>query len=652
MRECRIVLVLLFWTAQLVAAPETDRTAQRQDFLAAESALAKGDLQRFRQLQAGLQSYPLLPYLQAAELERNLGQRKPAEIAAFLDAHEGTPFADALRADWLDLLAKRADWHEYARFYRQDRSTERRCHYLHALMQTGRADEALPQVAEVWLEGESQPKACDPVFSKWQRSSAFTPDLIWARIALAIENNELRLARYLGRQLPDLEQVWLERWINLRDRPRTALTLHEFSREHPYRNKMLAYAVARAARKDALEGLELWEKLKQRYQFAPLEAHLIERRLARSLLFSSEPEARALLTRIEACGHDIELIETLARSSLRQGDWPQVLELVERIDPADREDRWEYWRARAMEQTGRSQEARDVYRELARGRGYYAFLAADRIESAYQIAGMPTPENAATRQRIRNLPAMLRVEELQALDRQLQARREWRDATARMNRDELMSAALLASDWGWLDQAIFTLARSGYWEDLELRFPVTHLDSVAGAEQETGLDRAWILAVIRQESAFNKGARSRAGAMGLMQLMPATAKQVATRNLKEAPPNGSQIVDPRVNIRLGSTYLADVLGQLNNNPVLATAAYNAGPHRVQRWLPDETMEADIWVELIPFGETREYVKRVLSYRVIYDHRLGRDPRRLSGAMPPVVAAAASAGNKTGVRRSS
>jgi soluble lytic murein transglycosylase len=308
------------------------------------------------------------------------------------------------------------------------------------------------------------------------------------------------------------------------------------------------------------------------------------------------------------------------------------------MDPDARGERWQYWLARALHELGQRAEAREIYVELARGRGYYAFLAADRVGTPYRIEGMATPELQDVRAQVRELPAVARTRELLALDRTLDARREWRDATNQMNKEQLMSAALLASDLGWLDQAIFTLARTGFWEDLELRFPVSHLEQVVGAEHRTGLDRAWILAVIRQESAFNPDARSPVGAMGLMQLMPRTAKAVATRHLGQSAPRPSQITDPQLNIRLGSTYLAHVLERLGKNPVLATAAYNAGPHRVERWLPEQTMDADIWIELIPFGETREYVKRVLSYRAIYQHRLGQKPERLTTTMPPVLAA--------------
>jgi soluble lytic murein transglycosylase len=200
---------------------------------------------------------------------------------------------------------------------------------------------------------------------------------------------------------------------------------------------------------------------------------------------------------------------------------------------------------------------------------------------------------------------------------------------------DLKAAAKLASRSGWHDRAIFTLAQTGYWDDLELRFPVQHAELVAENAGRHGIDKAWIFAVMRQESAFMDNARSHAGALGLMQVMPATARHVARNLLKRKPPARREILQPDTNIALGSAYLSEVKSKLGDSAVLATAAYNAGPHRVARWLPQRTLPADIWIELVPFEETRTYLRRVLTYTVIYEKRLGLTPTRLAQRLHPV-----------------
>ena len=203
----------------------------------------------------------------------------------------------------------------------------------------------------------------------------------------------------------------------------------------------------------------------------------------------------------------------------------------------------------------------------------------------------------------------------------------------------------MAEQAGWNDQAIFTLAKTRYWDDLELRFPLSYQHLVAHQAKAHQLDMSWIFAVIRQESAFMRDARSHAGAMGLMQLMPATARRVAKGYLNRKPPKSSALMQADTNIELGSAYLRQLLDKLDNSPVLATAAYNAGPHRVDKWLPPRDLDADIWVDLIPFNETRRYLRRVLTYMVIYDKRLGLEPKRLSERMAIINAASGTvAGN--------
>ncbi|KOR28629.1 hypothetical protein TI03_04285, partial [Achromatium sp. WMS1] len=196
------------------------------------------------------------------------------------------------------------------------------------------------------------------------------------------------------------------------------------------------------------------------------------------------------------------------------------------------------------------------------------------------------------------------------------------------------AAANLANVWHWHDQAIITLARSDFWDDLDLRFPLKHLKLVKQAAQDNTIAPAWIFAIMRQESIFAQDAVSPAGARGLMQLMWPTAQQVAGE-IGLPLPDTTALLDPSVNIKLGSHYLNKVLQRFDNNIVLATAAYNAGPNRVNRWLPKRTMEAEIWVENIPFKETRTYVQRVMAYILLYRLRLGLKPGSIVERMSPI-----------------
>ncbi len=638
MQQQRPLLFVLFFFILIAAgpAPGARLEDQRAMFLQAEKALQRGVMSDYRSLRAGLSNYPLYPYLDYEELASRLDTAGTDEIERFLKTYQATPLAPRLRANWLNQLAKQKRWQDYLRLYRPTEDITRRCHQLHALIATGRSAEALPQVEEIWLHGKSRPSACDPVFDVWTAAGYRSKSLTWQRIELAMEAGQWRLAEYLGRDLSATDRVWLKRWIRLHRKPARADQVERFADPHPYREAMLSHAVRRLARWDGLEALELWQTIKSRYPFSPAQVRRTEHYIVRNLARTPGDTSYRFIRGVQVGDNDLKVHEARTTAALMRQDWPQVLRWINAMPAQERKQlRWRYWLARALDATGEPGAATAVYRKVANERDYYGFLAADRIGVAYHLAHAETPASEQCVRRIEQLDAVRRAEELFALERWTDARREWRDATHDMTPAQLQAAAKLAARRGWHDRAIFTLARTGYWDDLELRFPLKHADLVAENARLHGIDIAWVFAVMRQESAFMDNARSHAGAMGLMQLMPATARQVARNVLKTPPPRRQELYQPDTNIALGSAYLKQMKGRLGDSAVLATAAYNAGPHRVTRWLPEETLPADIWIELVPFTETRGYLKRVLAYTVIYEKRMGRQPKRLQDRLHPV-----------------
>ena len=633
-----LLLSVLFLLSTPLHADQGLLDGSRQKlFLAAEKALENGDRTLYHQLKKTLKDYPLLPYLEYQELRGSLATAKPAEVEDFLERNGDTPLADLLRRRWLNLLASRKQWAEYLRFYTPDGSVTRQCHHLNALLQTGRKAEAFALTEPLWLHGRSRPKACDPVFKAWRDAGHLTPELTWQRIELAMGLGQVKLVNYLKKLLPARERPWAELWLQLRSKPELALSSQRLRKPHAMRSQMLQYAAVRKSYLDPLGAIGFWKMLQERHDFTPAEASRVERKLAQRLVRRDDPAAWAFLQQVEPCSDDSRLQEARLRAALFRQQWDQVLAWIPSLpEEEQRSERWRYWRARALEQTGRRGEATALYRELAGERSFYGFLAADHVGADYNLNNAPTPVDGELLEQVGQLPGVQRARELVALERWSDARREWRFLTRQLSREEIMAAAKIAQSWNWHDQAIFTLARSGYWEDLELRFPLEHQKSVSHHARKRELDISWVYGVIRQESAFNPTVRSHAGAMGLMQLMPATARYVARKLLKQKrSPSRRDLTTPETNIRLGTTYLSDVLKRLEQNPVLATAAYNAGPHRVSSWLPDQQLPADIWVELIPFRETRQYVERVFTYAVIYDHRLGREITRISQRLQPI-----------------
>ncbi len=628
-----MLCVNLWWIGGVNAASIEQ---QRRWFLAAEQAIRDGEYRHYQALRGKLKDYPLLPYLELADLKSRLREVNPIEIADFLRRYQDEPVADMLRRRWLDYLAREEAWSTYLAFYTEQSSITRQCRRLQALIETGQRRRAWRDVEKIWLHGESRPSACDVVFEAWRQADKLTPTLVWRRIELAMEAGQWRLARYLGKYLDQQDGVWLQHWIRLYQNPRDLRHGQAFSSPHPYREIVLSHLVRRMAALAGMEALEIWHSIASLYPFSKALRYRTERRIALALETHPDEQAYRFITGLTVKKTDQRLHIARLRAALLRQDWSQLLhDLAQWPDIEKREERWRYWYARALDGMGKTRQAQAVWRRLARERSFYGFMAADRTKLDYHLAHADTPTTWRARRSVSRLPGIRRALEWHGLQQDVKARREWRYATRDLNRVQLKAAAILAEQKGWHDQAIFTLARTEYWDDLALRFPLSHRELVYQQAFKHQLDPSFIFAIIRQESAFMRDARSHVGALGLMQLMPTTAKQVARQHLRGGLRHQKALLKAETNIALGAAYLRQLMDRFDNNPVLAAAAYNAGSRRVTEWLPDQRTSADIWIELVPFKETADYLRRVMAYRVIYDKRLGRQPLRLVQQMQSV-----------------
>ena len=625
---CALALVTL--AAPAVADPAA---GQRADFLAAERALQRGDSATYIPLRQRLRGYPLFPYLEYGELSAGLDTASSDRVAAFLRDYADSPLSGSLRRAWLGKLADRGRWDEFLAAYDGDKSPALRCDQVRALLGSGQRGKAFALLPDLWRTGASLPSECDGPIAEWRSAGGLTTELIWERFGLAMDKGEETLARQLARDLPAADQAWAERWLRLRSRPQSVLD-GDLAADHPARDEALAYGIGQWARQDPLAALDAWNTLRQRHPFSAQATRSAEAALATRLARDDSGKGFDFMRGLRPAADDLELQEARIRAGLLQHRWSLVARWIDALPRAARDsERWLYWRARAHEALGELDDARALYARVAKERSYYGFLAADRAGLPYALAHRPAAADATVVAKVRRLPVVARVAELRAMGRDSEATREWRWQYDRLDRDELKAAARIAKDWGWHDQAAYTLAKADYWDDYEIRFPLLYgaqLDQNAAAQ---GIDRSWVYAIVRQESTFNPEVRSQAGATGLMQLMPATASQVAQKYHGERAPSTQQLTEPARNIRLGTTYLRTQLERLYDNPVLATAAYNAGPGRVRQWLPAQDTDADIWVEMVPFKETQDYVRRVMAYAVFYDYRLGAQPRPISQRMP-------------------
>jgi len=609
----------------------------RERFLDARNALDANRLDTYRKLARKLKNYPLYPYLEYWELQGRLAKAGHREVNAFIKRYADQPVGIRLRRAWLYQLARRQDWKKFLAIYEGGQPVELQCYRLQAKLETGDKESLVDTALPLWLVGYSQDSACDPVFKYLEEQDKLSTELVWERIRLAMNGGNTTLAAYLAKGLPEQDRSWVALWREARRLPASTLDSTQLDKDVPIAREIILYALKRIAGNDEGQAREKWNSIRQHHDFTDAEAGEIERTIALYAGWRQHPQAHAWLSAVPDIAVDAEVREWRVRSAISAGLWEDVLKHITAM-PADeaQQEEWRYWQAIALANTGQQQESLDRLAPLARLRDYHGFLAADELRWPYVMNNQPLEYTPEELQKVRSLPGMIRAHELLRADLLIDARREWQHTIDGFSTEQLKLAAALANEWGWHDSAILTVARSSDYDDLVLRFPIDHSADVERYASANQLDPGHVFAVIRTESAFNKDARSGAGALGLMQLMPATGRSTA-RKYRIPLSSTLSLFEPEQNIRIGTAYLKQVMEQYDRNVVLASAAYNAGPHRVQRWLPEEQEQpAENWVAAIPFDETRKYVQRILAYAAIYDWRMDRPVTPLSKNMPDIL----------------
>lgn len=609
---------------------------QREQYLQAEAALKNGRDAGYRELKASLTDYPLYPYLEYQELQRKLDSANPKQMRKFLERYRGQPVATLLRASWLHRLGQARQWDNFLSFYTPQSSVTLQCYNVRARLQKGDRKAALKDTLELWLVGHSQPDACDPAFDQLYESNMIDSDLIWQRIRLAFAEQKSSLAGYLAKRLSAEDRRWVKRWQDAHRRPTAAIKADWAEQDTPLVREILVHALQRLARHKPDQAWKHWQTLSASHKFSAQQEGEVLKRIALSGALDREPVAAEWMAGVPEQATDSDIRQWRIRLALFLNDWTGALHWLDQLTPEEaRSDNWRYWRARALDETGARGDAYTEYAHLSNERTYYGFLASDQLQRPYQMNDQRTPFDKEALEELERQPDIRRAHELYLLGKRLDGRREWFYATRNMSGDKLKLAAVLAHRWGWHDRAIISATQANHWSDLTLRFPLPHRESILASAGRYEVDPGLIYGVIRQESIFMEDAVSSVGALGLMQLMPATGKQTA-RALNIRYRSNQALLRSDQNIQLGSAYLNRLMTRYNGSPVLAAAAYNAGPHRVARWLPTEgDMDAALWAELIPFRETRKYVRRVLAYATIFDWRLEQPLTRLSARLPVV-----------------
>jgi soluble lytic murein transglycosylase len=590
--------------------------------------------------QALLRGYELWPDLRAAWFRATLRTADHDDVEAFLDRWGMLKPARELRYRYALHLANSNDLEGYLEiyhaFYQELGVARLDCIALHAGIRGGREQRVLSRARELWMTGHSQAEECNPVFEYLRDAGELTDADYRARYALAVESRAFNRARWLARTIDETHVEETNQWLRAQSYPERFIAEQNRQSVTELTLRQLAYAVERLAIRDPGRAQDLWVELQDSRSFPSEIRQATARHIALQAAFDKLDTAYELLTSLPLGLQDKEVLRWRARTSLAAGRWNDLLSDIAMMSEADSGiDQWRYWQGIALAQTNQPDASRSVLAALASERSYYGFLAADELGADYQLADTRLRPDETVIARLATRQDLVRARELFLVGLDGRGRSEWDAAIAWLTAEEKIQAVVLANRWGWHSRAISTAAGIGNYDDLELRYPLPWMQAFETHSSSASIPATWALGVARSESLFMRDARSGAGAIGLMQLLPSTGRKVARE--MSIPYSGLvTLTDPVINIRLGTRYLGAMASRYDGNRVLATAAYNAGPHRVDRWLPESgSIDARIWIEGIPFEETRNYVRRVMTAETIYDWRLTGRLRRLSDELPVV-----------------
>ena len=621
------------------AARETYREA-RTAFVEALTRIESGaDLpDTAAEAAEALRTYPLYPYLEAARIDKALGAAAGAGTAAdaaarrFLEARGKEPVGRLVRRAWLESLARREQWRAFLDEAGDDATADEalRCQMLRARIAVGEVRGIARDVVDVWLTGRQLPLECEPVFQWLRAEGPLTDSLIEQRIVLLLESNQAAFARVIAGRLPEERAAPLLRWADLLDRPAAVLDELIEAPDTPFPDGALYAGWSKLARNAPAEALARHDALVAALDLDSAERSRYALALALGLAWDRRAEALDYFAEVEPADLDDYALGWLARAALWSGEWRLAADAIDEMSAGQRDEtRWRYWAARTAERLGDRSQARELYRSILPRDNYYAAMAAARLGEPAEPHHRPLDADENLLRQLATEPAFVRARELLYARMPWNAAPEWRDGFDALDEEDRLQAIHLAARWGWYDLAIATATGKRVFDDYELLYPSPYDDAVEAAAELTKLEAPLIYGMIRQESLYRTDAASAAGAVGLTQLRPDTARRAARRWNLPAPGYADLFV-PEVNVKLGAAELRTLVDEFGGQIPVALAGYNAGPNAARRWLPEAPLDSDIWIENVPYNETRDYVQRVLWHSLVFAWLESGDARDTSG----------------------
>ena len=644
-----ILVSLFFANSMFQLANATNYNSDQQNYLDARKALKSKKIKTYHSLRQQLDDYPLTVYLDfhfnINQILNHEGQQALSEISQFKD----TPLFNTARYRYLMNAGDQKRWNDFLAVSPQSpNNIKLQCFYYRAQFVSGDKLLAYKGAQSLWLYGKSRPEECDPLFRVWEKADLRTQEMIWSRMLLSFNAGQHGLLTYLSRKVTSHKHE-AKLLLSVYKDPRSLRNKKKFKGQASINGDIVAAGLKKLARKDLNYAVKLYVSYQKLDRFSDYQGRKLSRYFIKRAIIKQEVKLKSFVDTMLPLLDSDDLVKLRLRWAIREADFDSVIAYLPQLSEQSKaKPRWQYWQSRVdarlpdksllastethphFESNPLTSTSSTRLEALSQLRNFYGFSAANELGIDYQLQHGDSISDDKLRKTIADDRGLARVVELLAIDKTIDARSEWVLMLGRHNRAMQKEYATFALENNWHDLGVQASIQGKLWNDMTLRFPYAAEQAFVTASKKHKVNIDELRAIARRESAFYPYATSGVGARGLMQLMPATAKETA-RKVGLKYQGRRSLYDNDTNIKLGSAYYASLMKQFNNNRVLATAAYNAGPHRVKRWLKNTNGKLDViaFIETIPYTETREYVQAVLSYRVIYQIKQGKEPELFS-----------------------
>ena len=614
------ILIILFF---IIVAPANANNydIERSKYVKAIKYYKNKNYKKFEIIKKELINYPLYAELEYKSIHRKKNISN-TEVIRFIKKYKKSYLSEKAYINLIYRLSAKNKMDMLISNYVDIGSVDLSCLYIRAKIKKKYFSNIDAEIIPIWLSSKSQPKSCDFVFKWFYKNKKLSDELVWQRINMALNANNYYLARYLKRFLSNKNKQWAKILLKVHVNPKKNILSSNLKKDSRYRNTILSYALDKIAKKDFVSAKKYLYRIKNEYKVSD---KFFNKKMLETFIIALKSNQKNI-----NYDKDFSLIKNnnnlaftiaLANYSIFNTDWKNLLKSIEKMpQKISQEEKWLYWKGKALYKIGDRNLSKNTLEDISSRRSYYGFLASNILDKQISIINIPYNTNLNKLKKIKESYEIKRLYELYILGRKREARKELNFISKDIDNDTLNNMSVLFKNWGWNVGSILGYGKTKYFDDVDARFPIMH-EKYFNEYSKTNLQKSLLLGIARKESIFIQYAKSSAGALGIMQIMPKTAFWVLKRT-KSKKVSKNYLYNKKMNIFIGSYYFNYLLSK-RKSYVESIASYNAGPNSVSKWRKLNKAPEDSWIEFIPYVETRKYVKLVLEYALVYDWILNK-----------------------------